>query len=173
LRALIDPQRRDLSNGRDRRPRYSAGRWSLLFPTAAEYQARTLEAMCQVLLRRYGVVFREGLTRESNLPNWREILLTLRRLEDRGEVHGGRFVAGFLGEQFALPAAVESLRSTRAEPPTGETITISAADPLNLVGIVVPGAKVMAISSRFLTYRDGVALESSQPIDYASIAQAG
>jgi ATP-dependent Lhr-like helicase len=97
LRALIDPQRRDLSNGRDRRPRYSAGRWSLL------NQARTLEAMCQVLLRRYGVVFREGLTRESNLPNWREILLTLRRLEDRGEVHGGRFVAGFLGEQFALP----------------------------------------------------------------------
>jgi ATP-dependent Lhr-like helicase len=173
LRALIDPKRRDLSNGRDGRPRYSAGRWSLLFPTAAENQARTLEAMCQVLLRRYGVVFREVLTRESNLPNWREILLTLRRLEDRGEVRGGRFVAGFLGEQFALPAAVESLRSTRAEPPTGETITISAADPLNLVGIVVPGAKVMAISSRFVTYRDGVALESSQPIDYASIAQAG
>ena len=173
LRALIDPKRRDLSNGRDGRPRYSAGRWSLLFPTTAENQARTLEAMCQVLLRRYGVVFREVLTRESNLPNWREILLTLRRLEDRGEVRGGRFVAGFLGEQFALPAAVESLRSTRAEPPTGETITISAADPLNLVGIVVPGAKVMAISSRFVTYRDGVALESSQPIDYASIAQAG
>ena len=173
LRALIDPKRRDLSNGRDGRPRYSAGRWSLLFPTAAENQQGRLEALCQVLLRRYGVVFREVLMRESNLPNWREILLTLRRLEDRGEVRGGRFAAGFLGEQFALPAAVESLRSTRAEPPTGETITISAADPLNLVGIVVPGAKVLAISSRFVTYRDGVALEASQPIDYAAIAQAG
>ena len=141
--------------------------------SALDWAHPVLEALCQVLLRRYGVVFREVLMRESNLPNWREILLTLRWLEDRGEVRGGRFVPGFLGEQFALPAAVESLRSTRAEPPTGETITISAADPLNLVGIVLPGAKVLAISSRFVTYRDGVALESSQPIDYATIAQAG
>jgi ATP-dependent Lhr-like helicase len=173
LRALIDPGRRDLSNRRDGRVRYSAGRWSLLFPTTGSNKERTLEAMCQVLLKRYGVVFREVLMRESNLPNWREIVLTLRRLEDRGEVRGGRFVAGFLGEQFALPAAVESLRSTRAEQPTGETITISAADPLNLVGIMVPGAKVLAISSRFVTYRDGVALEASQPIDYATVRQAG
>jgi ATP-dependent Lhr-like helicase len=173
LRALIDPKRGDLSNGRDGRPRYSAGRWSLLFPTSAENQQGTLLALCQVLLKRYGVVFREVLMRESNLPNWREILLTLRRLEDRGEVRGGRFVTGFLGEQFALPAAVESLRATRAEPPTGETITISAADPLNLVGILVPGAKVLAISSRFVTYRDGVALEVSPSLDYAAVAQAG
>jgi ATP-dependent helicase Lhr and Lhr-like helicase len=173
LRALIDPQRRALSNGRDGRPRFSAGRWSLLFPTAAENHERTLEAMCWVLLQRYGIVFREVLMRESNLPNWREILLTLRRLEDRGEVRGGRFVSGFLGEQFALPAAVESLRATRAEPPTGETITISAADPLNLVGIIVPGAKVLAISSRFVTYRDGLAMEASQPLDYATVGQAG
>jgi ATP-dependent Lhr-like helicase len=173
LRALIDPKRRDLSNGRDGRPRYSAGRWSLLFPTASENRERTLEALCWVLLKRYGVIFREVLMRESNLPNWREILITLRRLEDRGEVRGGRFVSGFLGEQFALPAAVESLRATRAEPPTGETITISAADPLNLVGIIVPGAKVLAISSRFVTYRDGVALEASQPLDYTAVGQAG
>jgi ATP-dependent Lhr-like helicase len=173
LRALIDPKPRDLSNGRDGRPRYSAGRWSLLFPTAAENHERRLEALCWVLLKRYGVVFREVLMRESNLPNWREVLITLRRLEDCGEVRGGRFVAGFLGEQFALPAAVESLRATRAESPTGETITISAADPLNLVGIIVPGAKVLAISSRFVTYRDGVALEASQPLDYAAVGQAG
>jgi ATP-dependent Lhr-like helicase len=173
LRALIDPIRRNLSNGRDGRPRYSAGRWSLLFSTAAENRERMVEAVCGVLLKRYGVVFREVLMRESNLPNWREILITLRRLEDRGEVRGGRFVSGFLGEQFALPAAVESLRATRAEPPTGETITISAADPLNLVGIIVPGAKVLAISSRFVTYRDGVALEASQPIDCAAVGQAG
>jgi ATP-dependent Lhr-like helicase len=132
-----------------------------------------VEAVCGVLLKRYGVVFREVLMRESNLPSWREILLTLRRLEDRGEVRGGRFVSGFLGEQFALPAVVESLRATRAEPPTGETITISAADPLNLVGIIVPGAKVLAVSSRFVTYRDGVALEASQPIDFAAVGQVG
>jgi ATP-dependent helicase Lhr and Lhr-like helicase len=173
LRALIDPKRRNLSNGRDGRPRYSAGRWSLLFPTAAENHGRTLEATCGVLLRRYGVVFREVLMRESNLPNWREIVFMLRRLEDRGEVRGGKFVAGFLGEQFALPAAVESLRATRTEPPMGETITISAADPLNLVGIVVPGAKVLGISSRFVTFRDGVALEANQPSDYAAVGQAG
>lgn len=170
---MIDPKRRDLSNGRDGRPRYSAGRWSLLFPTAAGNHERTVEALCSVLLKRYVVIFREVLIRESNLPNWGEILITLRRSEDRGEVRGGRFVAGFLGEQFALPVAVESLRATRAETPTGETITISAADPLNLVGVIVPGAKVLAISSRFVTYRDGVALEASQPLDYAAVGQAG
>lgn len=82
-------------------------------------------------------------------------------------------MSGFLSEQFALPGAVESLRATRAEPATGETITISAADPLNLVGIIGPGTKVLAISSRFVTYRDGVALEASQPIDYAAAGQAG
>ena len=172
LRALIDPKRRDGSNGRDGRPRYNAGRWCVLCPATPESPERTLEATCRVLLKRYGVIFREVLLRESNLPNWREILHTLRRLEDRGEIRGGRFVAGFLGEQFALPEAVESLRSTRGESPTGETITISAADPLNLVGIIVPGTKVTAISSRFVTYRDGVALEATQPTAYPAIAQA-
>jgi ATP-dependent Lhr-like helicase len=173
LRALIDPKRPDLGSGRNGRRRYSAGRWSLLFPTAAENKEHALEGMCRVLLNRYGVVFREVLSRESNLPNWREILITLRRLEDRGEVRGGRLVDGFLGEQFALPAAVESLRATRTEPPTGETITISAADPLNLVGILVPGAKVLAVSSRFVTYRDGVALAPLESADTIAIGQAG
>jgi ATP-dependent helicase Lhr and Lhr-like helicase len=173
LRALIDPKHPDLGSGRDGRRRYSAGRWSLLFPTPAENQEHALEGMCRVLLNRYGVVFREVLLRESNLPNWREILITLRRLEDRSEVRGGRFVDGFLGEQFALPAAVQSLRATRSEPPTGETITISAADPLNLVGIIVPGAKVLAVSSRFVTYRDGVALAPLESADTIAIGQAG
>ena len=92
-----------------------------------------------MLLKRYGVVFRDLLARETNLPKWRELQIAFRRLEDRGEIRGGRFVDGFLGEQFALPVAVESLRATR-NLPAAETITISAADPLNLVGILVPGS---------------------------------
>jgi ATP-dependent Lhr-like helicase len=112
-----------------------------------------------MLLKRYGVVFRDLLARETNLPKWRELQLAFRRLEARGEIRGGRFVDGFVGEQFALPVAVESLRSTRKVPPSGEIVTISAADPLNLIGIVVPGERVPAISGRTLSYRDGVAVE--------------
>ncbi len=112
-----------------------------------------------MLLRRYGVVFRDVLARESNLPKWRELLIAFRRLEDRGEVRGGRFVNGFLGEQFALPEAVESLRAMRNRPASGEIVTISAADPLNLVGIIVPGERVSAISGRFVTFRDGVPVD--------------
>ena len=112
-----------------------------------------------MLLRRYGVVFREVLARESNLPKWRELLIAFRRLEDRGEVRGGRFVNGFLGEQFALPEAVESLRAMRNLPVSGETVTISAADPLNLVGFIVPGERVPAISGKHVSFRDGVAVE--------------
>src|SRR4029077_8730201 len=100
------------------------------------------------------------LARESNLPPWRELLMAFRRLEDRGEIRGGRFVDGFLGEQFALPVAVESLRATRNLPATGETITLSAADPLNLVGILVPGERIPAISGRTVTFRDGCAVEN-------------
>src|SRR5690242_8588622 len=112
-----------------------------------------------MLLERYGVVFRELLVRESILPRWRDLLITFRRLEDRGEVRGGRFVSGFIGEQFALPIAVDSLRATRHLPPTGEVIVISAADPLNLVGILVPGERVPAISGRFVAFKDGAAVE--------------
>ena len=82
--------------------------------------------------------------RETAVPKWSAVLIRMRRLEDRGEIRGGRFVSGFLGEQFALPLAVESLRATRNLAKTGETVTVSAADPLNLVGIVVPGDRVAA-----------------------------
>jgi ATP-dependent helicase Lhr and Lhr-like helicase len=160
LRALIDPKRRaGQGHGRTTRPRDSVGRWSLLFHGEPGDHATQMEAICWMLLRRYGVVFRELLLRESILPRWREVLIALRRLEDRGEIRGGRFVGGFIGEQFALPAAVESLRASRNEPPTGEIITISAADPLNLSGIVVPGEKVPANTRRFISFRDGVAIE--------------
>jgi len=175
LRALIDPKRRaGQGSGRTSRPRHSTGRWSLLFPGEREDRTPAIEATCWMLLKRYGVVFREVLTRESILPRWREVLLTLRRLEDRGEVRGGRFVSGFLGEQFALPAAVESLRVTRTLPPTVETITISAADPLNLVGILVPGERVPANSNRFVTFCDGVILDASRcSPQYEDIERAG
>jgi len=113
-----------------------------------------------MLLRRYGLVFRELLTRETILPKWRELLITLRRLEDRGEVRGGRFVSNFLGEQFALPVAVDSLRAARSRKTTGELMTVSAADPLNLVGIIVPGERVPANSGKAVAFRDGVAVPS-------------
>ena len=162
LRSLIDPKRRaGQGSGRTARPRHSSGRWALLHTDLALERNRTVEATCWMLLKRYGIVFRDVLTRETNLPKWRELQMAFRRLEDRGEIRGGRFVDGFLGEQFALPVAVESLRATRKMPPTGEIITLSAADPLNLVGILVPGERVPAISGRTLSFRDGV------PVDQA------
>jgi ATP-dependent Lhr-like helicase len=165
LRSLIDPRRRAGSgSGRTARPRHSTGRWSLLRTTDAVERPAQLEAACRMLLRRYGVVFRELVTRESILPAWRDLLVTFRRFEDRGEVRGGRFVAGLIGEQFALPEAVESLRAIRQAPPSGQIITVSAADPLNLVGVIVPGDRVTAISGRIVRFRDGVALDSP---DYA------
>jgi ATP-dependent Lhr-like helicase len=111
-----------------------------------------------MLLRRYGVVFRDLLARETNLPRWRELQIAFRRLEDRGEIRGGRFVDGFLGEQFALPEAVESLRAQRKQPANTviERVVVAAADPLNLVGIIVPGERIPAISGRTLAFRNGV-----------------
>jgi ATP-dependent Lhr-like helicase len=156
LRALVTPKNVLGSGlGKARRPRHAAGRWSLLHTEGAD-RDRSVESSCWMLLRRYGVVFRDLLVRETNLPRWRELQIAFRRLEDRGDVRGGRFVDGFLGEQFALPVAVESLRAHRKLPLSGERVTIAAADPLNLVGIVVPGERIPAISGRSVTVRDGV-----------------
>jgi ATP-dependent Lhr-like helicase len=162
LRSLIDPKRRaGQGSGRSTRPRHSSGRWALLHADVAVERPRAVEAACWMLLRRYGIVIRDLLARESNLPPWRELLMAFRRLEDRGEIRGGRFVDGFLGEQFALPVAVESVRATRSLPLNDDTITLSAADPLNLVGILVPGERVPAISGRSVTYRGGAALSAA------------
>jgi ATP-dependent Lhr-like helicase len=156
LRALIDPKRRaGQGSGRSNRPRHSAGRWSLLHPPHGEDTGQSIESVCRVLLERYGVVFRELLVRESMLPRWRDLLISFRRLEDRGEIRGGRFISGFIGEQFALPVAVESLRAMKNLPLSGEIVTISAADPLNLAGIVVPGERVPAISGKYVSFKDG------------------
>ena len=176
LRALIDPKRRSgQARGRKARPRHSTGRWSLLFSGETTDRSKALEAVCRVLLERYGVVFRELTAREEFPFKWRELLMTFRRLEDRGEVRGGRFVDGFVGEQFALPSALESLRAARHAdaathrdaPLESEILTLSAADPLNLVGIILPGERVPAISAKTITLRDG-ALECSPFIDPAS-----
>ncbi|HME34396.1 MAG TPA: hypothetical protein VKF84_04085, partial [Candidatus Sulfotelmatobacter sp.] len=163
LRSLINPARRTTPGApKVAKPRHSTGRWSLLFAAEVTDRNKAIEATCRVLLRRYGVVFRELLARESNLPKWRELLIVFRRLEDSGEVRGGRFVGGFLGEQFALPEAVESLRAMRNLPATGETLVVSAADPLNLVGFIVPGERVPAISGRYVKFRDGVAVDPEE-----------
>jgi ATP-dependent Lhr-like helicase len=163
LRSLIDPKRRaGQGSGRSARPRHSSGRWALLYTDQAVERNRAVEATCWMLLKRYGIVFRDLLARETNLPKWRELQVAYRRIEDRGEIRGGRFIDGFIGEQFALPVAVESLRAARKLPPMQEIITLSAADPLNLVGIIVPGDRVPAISGKIVSFRDGVAVQETE-----------
>ncbi len=175
LRALIDPKRRSgQGRGRTVRPRDSGGRWSLLFTDKVEDGAPAIESTCWMLLRRYGIVFRELLARESIQLTWREVLIALRRLEDRGEIRGGRFVNGFLGEQFALPLAADSLRASRSQAPTGEISHIATADPLNLVGIILPGDRIPANSGRWLDLRDGIVVEASlSPLESLRNARAG
>jgi ATP-dependent Lhr-like helicase len=174
LRSLIDPKRRaGQGNGRAARPRHSTGRWALLYTDQAADRNRAVEATCWMLLKRYGIVFRDLLARETNLPKWRELQMAFRRLEDRGEIRGGRFVDGFLGEQFALPVAVESLRATRKLALTGETIVLSAADPLNLVGILMPGERVPAISGKTVAFRDGVAVNQTDAADSPRLTAMG
>jgi ATP-dependent Lhr-like helicase len=174
LRSLIDPKRRaGQGSGRSARPRHSSGRWALLYTDQAVERNRAVEATCWMLLKRYGVVFRDLLARETILPKWRELQMAFRRLEDRGEIRGGRFVDGFLGEQFALPVAVESLRATRRLPPTEETITLSASDPLNLVGILVPGERIPAISGKIVVFRSGVAVSETEHGDLLRSAVVG
>jgi ATP-dependent helicase Lhr and Lhr-like helicase len=117
----------------------------------------TIEHVARTLLRRWGVVFWRLLAREADwLPPWRDLLMCFRRLEARGEIRGGRFVAGFTGEQYAAPEAIGLLRDTRRKPNTQNYVSLSAADPLNLVGIVTPGARLPALSSNRVLYRDGV-----------------
>jgi ATP-dependent helicase Lhr and Lhr-like helicase len=118
-------------------------------------RAESIEAAAWALLRRYGVVFRRLLERESLAPAWRDLLGVYRRLEARGEIRGGRFVDGFSGEQFALPDAIGRLRAVRREPKRGSLVSVSAADPLNLAGIVTPGDRVPAQAGNRLLYRDG------------------
>ena len=166
LRMLIDPRRKQAfaSPSRARsvtRERNTVGRWCLLAAHAAEaavhkaeLHEQQVESACWTLLARYGVVFRDLLVRETTIPRWRDLLPMFRRLEARGTVRGGRFLSGFGGEQFALPEAVDSLRESRRHGGS-EEVTIAAADPLNLVGIVVPGERPIAVPGRTVTFRNG------------------
>src|SRR6266568_2911526 len=160
LRALLAPSEKHKRRSR-RRPAYevdTAGRWALLKADAAGDDGKRAEEIARALLRRYGVVFRALLARESRLPTWRELAAVYRRLEARGEIRGGRFVSGFGGEQFALADAVGRLRSIRKLEKSGEFIALSGADPLNLVGIVTPDARVAAIAPNRVLFRDGLAI---------------
>jgi ATP-dependent Lhr-like helicase len=130
-----------------------SGRWSVL-----PGPEPNVELQARALLRRYGVVFRRLTAREPNVAPWRELARELRRLEARGEIRGGRFVNGMSGEQFALPDAVERLREVRRQGADGNVIVISAADPLNLTGILVSGERIRATPSNRIAYRDGVAV---------------
>lgn len=147
LRSLIDPRRRAVRRGRRPNYRQALDRWSLLKMGRSLDKDSQLEAICWLLLKRYGVCFRELLTRERFQVTWRELLITFRRLEDRGEIRGGRFISGFLGEQFALPLVINSLRAHKKKQSVVDSnLNISAVDPLNLVGIVLPGKRIPALS---------------------------
>jgi ATP-dependent Lhr-like helicase len=169
LRALLVPsgERRPIASGRRRGRTVSfgmedAGRWALARrpPPAApgpSFVQEAVEHAARTLLARYGVVFWRLIEREAQwLPPWRELLRVYRRLESRGDIRGGRFVAGFAGEQFALPEAIGLLREARRAPASGALISLSGADPLNLVGILTPGPKLAALTGNRLLYRDGV-----------------
>lgn len=164
LRALLMPAARRHPQRRARTPLFGmadAGRWALLRRTSIELGARlpaeTLEHVAMTLLRRYGVVCWRLLDREADwLPPWRDLLRVYHRLEARGEIRGGRFVAGLTGEQFALPEAVGLLREVRRREASGEWLVVSAVDPLNLTGTLLPGRKVPALAGNRVLYRDGV-----------------
>jgi len=188
LRALLVPSdRRKPAAGARRRRRTvtfgieDSGRWALarrFRPMQAGPQGNTeaVEHVARILLRRYGVVFWRLLEREAQwLPPWRDLLRVYRRLEARGDIRGGRFVAGFSGEQFALPEAIGMLREVRRKPPSDAWISLSGADPLNLAGILTPGPKLAALTGNRLLYRDGipVALFAGGLVDFLETLDTG
>lgn len=167
LRALLIPsdKKRQLVARRRRVALFGledAGRWSLIrkpvvVKRGAQEEADALEQVAEILLRRYGVVFRKVLEREADwLPPWHALLRVFRRLEAQGKIRGGRFVAGMSGEQYALADAVTVMRAVRKQEARGDLVSLSAADPLNLTGIVTPGARVPALTNNRVLYRDGV-----------------
>jgi ATP-dependent Lhr-like helicase len=191
LRALLVPSNERPTFGRNvgkRRRKTSlasiefAGRWSLLkteiasadLRNGAETSAReaAIEKFARVLLHRYGVVFRRLLERETLGVNWYELARIYRRLEARGEIRGGYFVGGISGEQFALPEGIGLLRSTRKAPSNGELITLSAADPLNLQGIITPGPRIAALTANRILFHDGLPIAALEAGEIRKISDA-
>jgi ATP-dependent Lhr-like helicase len=167
LRALLVPSRERRTHTRRRGHMNlsgveDAGRWSLVRRNAADgTHGDAADHVARTLLRRYGVVFWRLIEREAAwLPPWRELLRIYRKIEGRGEIRGGRFVAGFSGEQFALPDAIGMLRETRRRPDSDTWIAVSGADPLNLAGILTPGPKIASLAGNRVLYRDGVPMAS-------------
>lgn len=174
MRAMLLPATKRASNDRKRRrgagpTMEEAGRWALVRRAVTEaaadgklgrkprIAAETLEYIALTLLRRYGVMFWRLLEREASwLPNWRELLPAFHRLEARGDIRGGRFIAGFSGEQFALPEAIPLLRDMRRRAQDGSLVCISGVDPLNLCGTLLPGPKVPALAGNRILFRDGL-----------------
>lgn len=161
LRTLVTPQK--ILHRRSKRypshdPMALVGRWSLLRPSkpSPDNSYEHAEHIARTLLLRYGVVFRKILDREEGSPSWRELLYIYRRLEARGEIRGGRFVQGFSGEQFALPEALNLLKDIRKQEKTAELTVLSAADPLNLTGIITSGGRIASLPNQRLVYRDGI-----------------
>ena len=158
LRALIDPKRRrGEGRGRSARPRHAAGRWALL--RSGTGPAANIEFLATQFLNRWGVVFRDLLVRETLAPPWRDLLTVYRRMEARGELRGGRFVSGFVGEQFARPEALDLLRHVRRTAASGEEIWIAHTDPLNLTGVILPGPRTGTLAQGSLRLIDGVHLD--------------
>jgi ATP-dependent Lhr-like helicase len=188
LRALLIPsgERRPAAGARRRRRTANfgiedAGRWTLAHrsrsvPSGSPVVLEAVEHAARALLLRYGVVFWRLLEREAAwLPPWRDLLRVYRKLESRGEIRGGRFVAGFAGEQFALPDTIGMLRRIRRREASGDWISLSGADPLNLVGILTPGPKLAALTGNRLLYRDGlpVALLAGGEVQFLETLDTG
>ncbi|WP_348263859.1 DEAD/DEAH box helicase [Telmatobacter sp. DSM 110680] len=181
LRAMIDPGRGSAESPSYRKQRSSAGRWSLFSsdaknPTDPLEQARcedeAVESAARMLLSRYGVVFRDLVELESNIPRWGTLLRMFRRLEDRGEVRGGRFVAGgFRGEQFALPEVIDSLRATNSRK-DHHAVSIAGADPMNLIGILVAGERIHAVPGRSFVFSTEE-IEKPMPVAAAPVHRLG
>ncbi len=164
LRMLLTPELKRKESRRGNRKGAAAqampvGRWSLWRKEDPGAPEDATETQARQLLQRYGVVFRELLARETRCPPWRLLLQAYRRMEARGEIRGGRFVNGFVGEQYALPDAVESMRTVRRLPPDKEPVIVSCTDPLNLVGILTPGPRVPVQSHQFIAYLNGTPAE--------------
>lgn len=172
LRVLLTPEvqrrprRRRLrlfSGGRAPERLMPIGRWSLWrpreVPGSETNREKNVESKARQLLRRYGVVFRELLQRESCMPPWRSLVEIYRRMEARGEIRGGRFVSGFFGEQYALPEAIDLVRALRRAAVDGSPVMVSSYDPLNLVGILTPGARVPPSSNQAIVFKDGAPVD--------------